>query len=99
MQSSVFTQSGFWIATGILYGLMFRYISYNTIRQLRELNGQVSILNPDMPEYLVGPLRDKRNMYIRFLLLLLLMMFMEVRSNVGLALRVPAHTNSPVYVS
>lgn len=78
LQSSVLTIQGFWVAAGVLYGTMYTYIIISTLKQLNIIFDHIALLSPEMPHAIVGPLLEKRRMYVCFLGLVFLSMCMEV---------------------
>lgn len=78
LENSVLSRDGFWIAIAVIYGLMYYYIFTNTMRQLRKLGVQVSILESTMPIAITGPLLEKHHMYIVLLFLIFLSMCIEI---------------------
>ena len=82
LQGGVLTGRGFWIASAVLYGLMYAYIVRNTARQLRTLSRQVGMLQnrgqQALPEQLTAPLRKKFVMFVCFLVLVLASACIEV---------------------
>lgn len=78
LENSVLSRDGFWVAIAVIYGLMYYYIFTNTMRQLRKLGVQVSILEATMPIAITGPLLEKHRMYIVLLLLIFASMCIEI---------------------
>lgn len=78
LQNQVLDTVGFWIASGVLYGIVYVYILKNTIQQVKTLQGVVSLVSPDAPPQIRGPIRIKYYMFVGFLSLILLNIVMEI---------------------
>lgn len=80
LESSVLTATGFWVASAILYGVVYCYILINVTSNLRFLHKETAFLAPPpvMPQEIVAPLMEKYRMYLIFLVLVFVSIGMEV---------------------
>ena len=78
LENDVLSQEGFWVAVALVYGLVYYFVFINVLRQLGKLGKHVSVLEANMPAAIVGPLIEKRRMYVALLLLILCAFAVEV---------------------
>lgn len=81
LEGSVLNPQGFWIACGVLYGMMYVYILVSYADQMVVVVDHTSLLRSDMPVRLTGPLHEKRRMFVYFLILVLLSIGVEVATH------------------
>jgi hypothetical protein len=78
LENNALNRNGFWIAVGIVYGIMYYFIFANVLKQLRRLSIQVSLLESTMPRPIVGPLLEKYRMYVLLLILIFIALAIEI---------------------
>jgi hypothetical protein len=78
LQANMLSQSAFWIANAVLYGLIYLYIYSSALTQMRLVRSQVEFLRPDLPKELTWPLKMKHLMFHIFLVLVLISAAIEV---------------------
>lgn len=85
LENGVLDTVGFWIAIGVIYGIVYYILFKNVLEQLRKLNIQVSLLEPNMPPTIIGPLLEKHRMYVILLFLIFCSFSIEIACNAIIA--------------